>query len=253
MPKFAPVAPAQIVRQLLPYSSGDYHLILAHDVIKHPTEYNSVYDQHNFTVILDNSVVELGSAVDVKIIHDAAVTTNANIIALPDVYKDGPATTRSIYNALPKWRATFEDHFAQRARSGWMIIPHGATLKDFATCAECLNDIDGAIMWGVPRVLVEQIGTRRDAVKICHMLNPERPIHLLGFSDDLIDDMLCAHLPRVSGIDSAVPLRAASLGRQMSLTIDMPPRGDWWETATYDSLMDENIGTVQRWLKRNGL
>lgn len=252
MAKFAPVAPAHIVHDLDPRCRGDYHLILAHDVVKHPKEYAEVYDQWGMTVIMDNSVVELGGAVDLEMVADAVGHSNANIIVLPDVYKHGPATTDSILSAHPRWASTFKAHLETRKNAGFMVVPQGPGLEDFVKCAETLTDLPHVTMWGIPRNLVEVVGSREQATQICHMLAPERPIHLLGFSDNLIDDMLCAHLPRVTGIDSAVPLRAASLGMRMTLTITMPPRGTWWDEAKFHPDMNANIDIVHRWLRRNG-
>ena len=60
---------------------------------------------------------------------------------------------------------------------------------------------------------------------------PGARIHLLGFSDYMIDDMLSTgqHWEiRADSIDSAVPLRALDF----SIVQPMPKRGDWWASAS---------------------
>lgn len=252
MAKFGPVAPIQVVSKLTPSACGDYHLLLAHDVAEHAKEYQAFFGLHrNFTIIMDNSVIELGGAVDLKVVKQACVAVDSTTVVLPDILLDGKATVESCKAALEVWPQQFYDLFGRDfTHRGFMIVPQGKTLAEFAWCAEQFANHPAINFWGVPRNLVKMIGSRRDAINIVSAINPNRRIHMLGFSDDVCDDVVCAKDRRVDGIDSAVPLRAGSLGLEFSFNTDMPPRGLWWDTATYVPLMDQNIETYKRWIRR---
>lgn len=249
---FAPVCPVHILKQLAAEGSmGPYHLPLAHDVLEHQDMYrfmfrDSAYADDIHTTILDNSVIELGSAVNIDVITEAALVVRANVIVLPDVLLDAQATVRECKKAIPIWREKLQNAFGRYQDWRFMLVPQGKTPGEFAWCAEQFaNDIDIG-WWGIPRNYnIRGLGSRRDAVEIVKSINPKRKIHLLGFSDNIVDDVLSARVPGVSGIDSAVPIRAASLGMKMSMNLDadLPPRGKWWNdpNTDYVPLMKENL------------
>jgi len=250
MAKFAPVAPHHILRALRPSNSGNYHLLLAHDVAANAQEFSSLWDGfHGMQVIMDNSVIELGGAVDLDIITKACAAVNVTSVVLPDVLLDGRATVESCLAALKDWSSIFEGYFSRRGpwSKGFMYVPQGKTIQEFAWAAQQLADSPGINFWGIPRNLVGQVGSRREAIDICHALNRHRSIHLLGFSDSICDDVICARDTRVAGIDSAVPLRVKD---DFTFWSDPGPRGDWWDTVTYNSQMDKNIETFKNWIRK---
>lgn len=253
MAKFAPVCPAKILEQLSPSASGDYHLLLAHDVAQ-DLRYGRWFGSHtNMTVIMDNSVIELGNAVDLGVIKNACEQVETTTIVLPDVLLDGKATVESCSAALETWPNVFRDLFgntkydAPWQRRGFMYVPQGKTLAEFGWSAQALADHPDINFWGIPRNFVGQVGTRRDAIELCHALNSSRRIHLLGFSDSIPDDVICARDRRVEGIDSAVPLR---INDAITFLSDPGPRGDWWNTVKFSPQMNENIDTYRRWIRR---
>lgn len=252
MAKFAPVAPIQVVRDLSPSACGDYHLLLAHDVAEHAKEYRQFFGLHrNMTIIMDNSVIELGGAVDLKVVKAACTAVDSTTVVLPDVLLDSKATVESCLAALEVWPAQFAELFGHRTDRGFMIVPQGRSLAEFAWCAEQFASNPNINFWGVPRNLVKEIGSRARAIDIVSCINPNRRIHMLGFSDNVCDDIICAKDRRVEGIDSAVPLRAGSLGIEFCFNTDMPPRGNWWDDATHVPLMDQNIENYKRWIRRS--
>ncbi len=253
---FAPVAPIQVVSKLSPSACGNYHLLLAHDVAAHSQEYRQFFGPPNMTVIMDNSVIELGNSVDLKVIRKALVAVDSTTVVLPDVLLDGRATVRSCQVAIPVWaEALSQVGFGtgtSNDRQGFMIVPQGKSLAEFAWCAEQFASNPLINFWGVPRNLVKEIGTRARAIDIVHAINPHRRIHLLGFSDDICDDVLCAKDRRVEGIDSAVPIRAGTLGIELSFNTMLPRRDpSWFDTAIHVPLMDTNIDTYRRWIRRS--
>ena len=232
MAKFAPVVPVNLAaamrdRGLL----GDYHLLLAHNVVEYPLAYENVYRDKtletdaNF-IIMDNSVIELGTSVSVEILQEACEIVDANVLALPDVILDGIETFASSIKAFEDWsdKIDFTDITP-------MIIPQGKTISEW-TCnlvrfAE--HPISKVCCVGIPRNVKERLKTSRStAVTSVQEILPDAGIHLLGFSDSLQDDLytLRTH-PSVSGIDSTVPIRQKFL---MNLQQHDPgPRGTWWK------------------------
>lgn len=256
MGKFAPVAPIRILDKLAQERQlGPYHLLLAHDIIEHPDAYNSVFNRSNHlfsTIILDNSVIELGNAVQLDKIVAAAQAVNPTVLVLPDVLWDCKATYESIGVALPEWIETFR-HAKLKRDYSFMMVPQGKTKEEFTECATRLAALAEAykmqarFWWGIPRNFRDYYFTRQYAVDVCTMIQPQWPMHMLGFSDDVVDDFLvCANNKGIWGIDSAVPVRAASMNMRFNLFSNYGPRGDWWEDCRFVPGMIDNINIARR-------
>lgn len=261
MARFAPVAPVDILCELYMKGGDSYQLPLAHDVLREPKKYGQLFSTmeneqpYNRTVILDNSVIELGLSVDVGIIREAAEVVRATVIVLPDVLLDTDKTIKDCQKAVDEWDKIFTD--STLLKFTFMMVPQGLNRMDWARCAEAFAGDTRIGWWGVPRNYnIKGLGSRRDAVEILRAIDSTKSIHLLGFSDDIIDDVLSARSYGVAGIDSAVPIRAASLGMPMSLALDskLPPRGEWWDDpqTKYVSLMRENYRTTQQLVNSQG-
>ena len=131
-----------------------------------------------------------------------------------------------------------------------MAIPQGNSLQEWAWCCELLSDdMPGVWYLGIPRNFREVLGhSRKIAIDIALALNPQRRIHLFGFSNDLVDDLISAHYgPHITGIDSTTPIRMGSLGYNFSLNCKPPPRGDWWETAEWNDAIVSNLILARRY------
>lgn len=252
MALFAPVCPTPILEAL--HSRGTlppYHLLLAHDIVEHSDIYYRLFHRRpaGMTIILDNSVIELGSAVDIKMIVEAAKIVQPNTTVLPDVLLNSNQTIDSCTAAIHGWSAAFRRAGLTPA---FMYVPQGRAFHSWTLCAEALADEPSINFWGIPRNIVQTPMMSRYAhISIARALNPKRYIHLLGFSNNLIDDIVCAHLPDVFGIDSAVPIRAVSQQIPMKIGAfnNMPPRGDWWTTATFHPDMEVNLTRAQQWFR----
>lgn len=248
--QFAPVVPIHILQRLDEHGqAGRYHLLLAHDVVKHKRAYHKFFvkncTRYN-TVIMDNSVVELGGAVDLDMVEEAVEATRAGVVVLPDVYLYGPATVEATLTAIQPWFNRLTKLAMPIPQ--FMCVPQGQTYNEWVKCAEALANDKYIKWWGVPRNFTDRLGSRVEALQILHMLNSDRKIHLLGFSDNIVDDMLAARYGIAEGIDSAVPIRAASYNKEMSLTLEVPPRGDWWETAEFSMGMVYNAAKTRKML-----
>lgn len=256
MAQFAPVAPARILEQYHQKRIlGEYHLILAHDIVHDPLTreiYRNVFGERDWDgmVILDNSVIELGNAVNLDIIAEAAKISQANVIVLPDVLEQMEATVQSITKALPEWLERFDLDLGD-GNYRFMMVPQGKTINEWKLCAAALQALADeyglGIVWGVPRNLVKLHGSRQYVLEWLTDRNTMAPVHLLGFSDNVQDDIYCATTyPIVTGIDSAVPIRAASMHMTFEQVISdngitFPPRADWWDRARWMPQMADNL------------
>ncbi|MEB3067282.1 hypothetical protein, partial [Parvimonas micra] len=82
------------------------------------------------------------------------------------------------------------------------------------------------VSWlSVPRKRVEAAGSRGDDIAKVLGTTEEFNIHLLGFSENLVDDIKCSRIPGVVGIDSAVPLR---IENEFTVPMETPARDPNW-------------------------
>lgn len=241
-PQYAPVVPLHLLEDLESEGMlGNYFLLLAHDVVENEDAYFTFFHgRSDAFVILDNSVVELGQPADVGMMSAAVQVLHPDIVVLPDVEEDAAATMERMVHAAGEWR--------QHGLGGFMAVPQGKTQVEFNQCAVFIeNQIPGVEMWGIPRNCVKNMGSRQPLVRMLNGLNPFRPIHLLGFSNDLQDDInsLCIPLSNVIGIDSASPF---VLGHQQSRVDriefwEHPGRGDFWKEV--EGLNDHMVHNLE--------
>lgn len=238
MSRFAPVVPIHMAEDLQRVGLfGDYHLPLAHDVLKFPDEYTSLFrtvrESPESFVILDNSLIELGASMDLHSLVQAAEAVSPDCVVIPDELGSGKNTMRMAAHFIEEWNAYTKD-FASDNRPDLMGVVQGASID------ECMEVVDLYRMAGVqyisvPRVCTKILGSRIPLlVEILRLNEAFAGIHLLGFSDNVFDDLAAAKLPGVMGIDSAVPIRAGL--RRMYLDLNNPNwstevggRGDFWE------------------------
>lgn len=259
--RFAPVCPIHIYEELAakgPAYIGDYFLLLAHDVLANREAYARFFQFRNCTIIMDNSVVELGNACTATNLYDAASIVGAGndvCVAIPDVMEDGKATLERAKQFFDEW-ATIpgaDDKFEK------MFIPQGKDINDFSLCIEqALLTFPDQYEWvGIARNLTDRIfPTRKIAVGyISRIVGDHARLHLLGFSDNVFDDIdTCQHLaPYIEGIDSAVPLRLGTKGVVVGVADPFPEtgkRGDWWDTVKMNDALAENVLNFRQRIER---
>lgn len=247
--KFAPVVPTQVAAYYHDQGMlGDYHLLLAHDVVAHPTEYHRLYSDVSRFVIMDNSVIELGHPVDLEFMRTAIGVTHANVFALPDELLDKDATIASTMKALDEWGSLIT------METSAMAVPQGSNWAEWLECLEAFAKVDDIAWIGIPRNVQNKLNVSRvDAVEAVQQIAPDVQIHLLGFSKDMQDDIEAAKLEGVAGIDSAVPSR---MGMRDGVPINADSyvhasRGDWWENPNMEGvdLGMSNVTTFRSWIR----
>jgi hypothetical protein len=154
----------------------DMHMFLTHLVEKYPFYAKFAKEVKGYK-ILDNSLIELGGAVDMKRVLDAAEKIGADEIILPDVFQQGPETINAVNEALSE----LNDRYANRK---WpyklMAVAQGRDEKEWYECYhELLNNPDIDVI-GVPKVLAKAHPQGRPHFVNEHCDLKRKPHHLLG-------------------------------------------------------------------------
>lgn len=246
MPQYSPVAPVHLLEQLHRKGRlGNYLLLLAHEVLEAPDAYSDLlwdvretYGSHDTTIILDNGVIERGSAIDIGALLEAASIVNPTCVAAPDVLGDYAATCKLAAEQVPLIQEEYSVLF----------IPQGATLPLLENCIDwytanfCL-DPKKYSYWGVPRWIANKLNSRAHTVSYIGYGSYPCKIHLLGMSNHMRDDFLCLKMPYVRGIDSANPLvlGANEIRMHSFMMYQHLDRGDFWQMPKLTEDMLYNV------------
>lgn len=243
--KFAPVCPVRMYREMM--IAGfipENVLLLAHDVAsdQNRLEYDYVFNLpcwDNTNIIMDNSVVETGGAVDSDMVRLAADTVGADVVVLPDVLGDGAKSRYETCKAWESWYWGFRDY--ER-----MIVIQGKDEQDWLESAEEFVQYDPEWI-AIPRVIETGRWERKSYLRYVSMLYPSARVHLLGFSDYVAADLVAASDSTVTSIDSAVPLRYSGPNLFSSM---LPGRGTWWEEGIFDVSMIDRCKLIDAYIQR---
>lgn len=121
-------------------------MLLTHLVESDP-EYATWAAELPIYKILDNSLIELGGAVDMDRVLAAADTVHANEIILPDVFLNGPATLQQVSVSLK----TLHDR-RLITKYKLMAVCQGKDAKEFAQTFRELSSIPEIDVIGIPKV-----------------------------------------------------------------------------------------------------
>lgn len=253
MSRFAPVCPLNIAELMSQDNTlGSYHLLLAHDVLHsnenagryrrvYVHEMNATWHKSNRTVIMDNSVVELGHAMPYDDVMQAALVVDADYIVAQDSFLKCAETVNAAAAFLQQHREFLKRNGQPTEKIPKLLgVIQGQTIGEVLQCAEFYASNPEFAAISVPRCLQPIFGSRMKPLMELYRRYHDRfeLWHLLGFSDNVIDDIACARLPFVDGIDSAAPIRAAMHRQKFELSTiwSAGPRGRFWETSEAEAL-----------------
>ncbi len=239
--KYAPVGPIYVLQQLRAINAlGDYLLLIAPDILKHPDKYRSLAVTNPAFVIMDNGTIELGTPLPVLRLLEAADIVQADCIVLPDELRSFPNTMKLVESQLEDLHAGGYD---------LMKVPQGEDIQEIVKCIDWLCDTlgtGGNDYWGIPRWFASELGSRIPIIQYINMRNDNPQIHLLGMSTNLKDDLRCTLLPGIMGIDSANPIILGLQGNRMSTDpYAHVERGDYWEQSHLTSRAVENVQYIR--------
>lgn len=154
----------------------DMHMFLTHLVEKYPF-YAKLAKEVKGYKILDNSLIELGGAVDLQRVLDAAEQIGADEIILPDVFQKGPETIEAVNKALSE----LNDRYTNRK---WpyklMAVAQGRNEKEWLRCYNMLMDNPDIDVIGIPKVLAKMHPQGRPHFVNSFCVLKSKPHHLLG-------------------------------------------------------------------------
>lgn len=225
MALYAPVAPYHLYKKMKKAwgedSLGRYHLVLAHDIVEHADEWKELLPK-NSTVIIDNSVIELGKAVAHELLaeaHNILGDRVHRILVLPDTFDEASTTFLDSYECL-------KTLIRKPVIAEFMYLIQVKDREQIPYALELWKRekfFQKHVRWiGIPRRIADNLGSRMEALLLTRLLQLEEPdlkIHLFGFSNNVPDDMRCAREPGVYGIDSAVPLRMGQQGKNLQFDV----------------------------------
>ena len=203
MARYSPVGPVEVLLQMKERGFLDgYLLLLAHDVVDKPHQYEKLLNGFEGTIILDNSLIELGVPVDANTMVLGAAIVKPDFVVLPDKLNDAKATVEMSREAVGTWVTKLP------SRTGCMVAAQGKDPEEAVACAKACIGTSPKLNYivGVPRAVTMEQGSRVPLVQL--LTRQDYKVHLLGMSGNLRDDIMCTRMYGVIGIDSASPLRA---------------------------------------------
>lgn len=213
---------------------GDYAMLLAHLKDYYPERRNK-----NCYVIMDNSLIELGGAVDVETVYNAAKQCGADEFILPDVFQDADATIKEVTKSIG-WLYT-NDHIHEMKL---MAVCQGATIDDFIRCFITLEQIPEIHCIGIPKVAATLMPGGRPALEPLWEGSP-KAIHLLGCWTNLGEFTRYQRPALIRSCDTCIPallsthdINCAWLDRPEK-TIDLINDELHWRS--YSNIMDQLI------------
>ena len=180
---------------------GDYAMLLAHLKDYYPARRNK-----NCYVIMDNSLIELGGAVDVETVYNAAKQCGADEFILPDVFQDADATIREVTKSIG-WLYT-NDHIHEMKL---MAVCQGATIEDFVRCFRALEMIPEIHCIGIPKVAATLLPEGRPGLEYLWKGSP-KTIHLLGCWTNLDEFLRYKNPALVRSCDTCIPALLSTHG-----------------------------------------
>lgn len=243
--KYSPVAPISLLFQLRAKDLlGNYLLLLAHDVLKHPRAYIDLIeslentDENPRFIIMDNGVIETGNALTVMDVLEAANYVEANCIVTPDVLGDFVETQKLVMSQSTELMQCGFD---------LMKVPQGSNFDELVKCADWLQGYlptrsPNPSLWGIPRWVANKFGTRVGIINYIDSISGLCEMHLLGMSKNLDDCDLCTRRANVIGIDSANPIVMGLAGHSMrnGFWYHME-RGNYWDCTELHSAAEDNV------------
>lgn len=151
-----------------------------HMFLTHLVESNSTYRKAAFEApgykILDNSLIELGGAVDLERVLKAAEVIHADEIILPDVFQKGPETLEVVFQSIDYLKNAYPYGCPYKV----MAVAQGREEKEWYECYRELLGMPEVDVIGIPKILAKMhpCGRPHFVTELCDLR--AKPHHLLG-------------------------------------------------------------------------
>lgn len=151
------------------------HMFLTHLVESNPTYRKAAFEAPGYK-ILDNSLIELGGAVDLERVLEAAEVIHADEIILPDVFQKGPETLEVVAQSIEYLKSAYPYGCPYRV----MAVAQGRNKDEWARCYNKLLKMPEVDVIGIPKICAKMHpqGRAYFIKQICSLGAKEH--HLLG-------------------------------------------------------------------------
>ena len=177
---------------------NDYVMLLAH-LSKKSADYVDLARKNKNYKIMDNSIIELGSAFSMEDLIKEALKCDVNEIILPDVFEDGAGTVKVVKESI-KW--LYDHNLIGRFKL--MAVCHGKGPKELYDTYMALNSIPEVDVIGVPKVLSTWMPSRVRGAEFM-ALNTNKEVHLLGCWFTLKELTELSRDCRIRSMDTCMP------------------------------------------------
>lgn len=164
-------------------------------------QYKKFFKTEKGYKILDNSIIELGSAVEIGSVVEAAQELGAHEIVLTDVYKEGKASLRATDAALT-W--LYNNGYSNSFK--YMAVPQGKNMYEFQECFDTLKEYKEVDVLGIPKYLADYHPRGRAEAEKLWMYGQAglKEIHLLGCKYSWQELELFKHLEKIRSMDTCL-------------------------------------------------
>lgn len=243
-------------------STSKVQMCLAHRVLS-DEPYARFYRQASTagqSVIMDNSLWELGEAMNLDKLIEACQLVKPLELIIPDVFRDGPATLKS-----------FNDFTFQAVAAGmggpcseeypWQrnfAVAHGRDRQEWLECFDKLNAHPSVHTIGLPKVLDEiwSPGGRIGCIEFLEAtgrVNPEKDYHCLGIWDDPVEVLLLGRHSWIRSLDTALPIHAGMHGIKFDNTFGLSRRRPKRPHIYFDIVKEDYDGEKWAAIRHNVL
>lgn len=225
---------------------GKIHMLLLHLCAQEV--YKLAYKDVEGYKIMDNSVVELGTALTIEKLCDVAEEMDVDEIVLPDVLGDGIATLAAVKDAI---KYIFK-RYGNDVPFKLMAVAQGNTLDEWMNCHHDLIQLPVHVI-GIPK-RVEQFIPRYELCEILEAArDPYKDYHLLGVPGNPIEIWHAKRLEYIRSVDSCIAYIAARDGVAINPLsgCDRPEKTiDFTDTPSESTLgqLQQNIDTMNGWV-----
>lgn len=169
------------VKNMPDFMNQPMNMFLTHLVLKNE-EYRKMAQEYTGYKILDNSLIECGSAFSIEDVCKAADLIGADEIILPDVYKKASETISLVCSSI-KWLKEHRTEAWLRNHK-LMAVAQGDNPESWTRCFNTLASIKEISVIGIPKVVSNTIYSR-DLFENAWLTHPrfrskDLQIHLLG-------------------------------------------------------------------------
>ena len=206
MTVYAPIIPVGVERSIRSYGFVPTNITLSPSIILQNIEtYKKIYSRKRPSgIYVNGGMTEYDRRMGWDSVAKAAILVKATHIFLPDALHDRDATVAMATDAITK--------LGKNPPFEVIGVPQGQNYEEYIDCANEMVDM-GVHALAVAKSI--QDISRLRATFVLGMGSLGVPIHILGISRDLHEDIYCCGLPRVRTISSALPIWLGQKGQSL--------------------------------------